>query len=101
MKTDGHHGKRDEAAFRGEQLGKAKSRAELVGKDQRDAFKDIKRMIDAWGAENGIKIELSQISFKDEVDQAGWEKFCQLESRNPLEFPEMEHEDEISLRAIG
>jgi hypothetical protein len=97
----GHHVKRDEIAFRGEQLGKAKSRAEEVGKNQRAAFEDIVRMVDAWGKENGIKIALSQITFKDEIDQAAWQQFCTQKQRNPLDLPDMEHEDEISLRVIG
>jgi hypothetical protein len=94
------HGKRDEIAFRGEQLGAAKTRAEAIGREQRAAFEDITRMVEAW-AGDGINIDPSQISFADEVDQAAWRCFCIPSSlRGPLDAPVMDHEDTLVLKAV-
>ena len=99
MTDEALHGKRDEIAFRGEQLGKAKTRAEAIGREQRGAFEDMTRMLEAW-IENGIAIDPSQISFADDVDQAAWKRFCLPSNlRSPLDPPMMDDETAI-LKAV-
>ena len=94
-----HRGKRDEIAFRGNALGEAKSRAEAVGRAQRDAFADLMRMLEAL-AGDGIQIDPAQVTFADDVDQAAWWSFIMPSTlRSPLEPPMMAHEAEI-LRAV-
>jgi hypothetical protein len=96
---EARHGKRDEIAFRGEQLGSAKTRAEAIGRELRAAFEDMTRMLEAW-AGDGITIDPGQITFSDDVDQAAWKRFClPANLRSPLEPPMMDDEDAI-LRAV-
>jgi hypothetical protein len=97
---DERHGKRDEIAFRGEQLGAAKTRAEEIGHSQRAAFANMLRTLRAWAAD-GIQLEPAQISFSDPVDEAAWRRFCaepapaRVEERNPWALPPMmDHEDD-------
>jgi hypothetical protein len=93
------HGKRDEIAFRGNALGEAKTRAEMIGKEQRDAFADIVRMLEAL-AGDGIQIDPAQVTFADDVDQAAWRRYILPSTlRSSLEPPMMSTETEI-LKAV-
>jgi hypothetical protein len=99
VKSEPLHGKRDELAFRGGQLGAAKTRAEAIGREQRSAFEDMLRMLEAL-AGDGIAIDPAQVTFADDVDQAAWKRFClPANLRSPLDAPMMQSEDEI-LRAV-
>ena len=92
MADQPRHGKRDEIAFRGNQLGAAKTRAEQIGAQQRDAFSDLIRMLEAL-ALDGIKIDPAQVTFENDVDTAAWTQFIKpSQLRSPLEPPMMETE---------
>lgn len=100
MSDQPKHGKRDEIAFRGNALGEAKSRAETIGREQRAAFADLLRMLEAL-AGDGIQIDPAQVTFADDVDQAAWRQYILPSAlRNPLEPPMMETENAI-LKAVG
>jgi hypothetical protein len=95
VREEALHGKRDEIAFRGQLLGEAKSRAEAIGREQRSAFADMVRMLEAWTAD-GISIDPAQITFANDVDQAAWKRYCLPQTlRNPLEPPMMDDEEAI------
>lgn len=97
--TQSNHGKRDEKAFRGNALGEAKTRAEAIGKEQRTAFADIVRMLEALHGD-GFEFDPAQVTFHDDVDQAAWRRFILPSNlRSSLEPPLMDTEETI-LRAV-
>jgi hypothetical protein len=97
---DGPVGRGDEIAFRGESLGKAKTRCDELGKALRTEFEHVQRVVMDL-VRDGIHI--SRMEFQDPVVQAAWDAYVdKVHGRQPAASlpPTMATEAEIALRVV-
>lgn len=87
---------RDPIGFVMEQLGKTKTAAEQTGDRQIENFEHIEHLLEEADREHGIKIAASQITFENPITQAAWV----AKQGRPEGPPLMDHEDDITLRAV-